>query len=164
MTPVLPDVVLPPYIDSVSDKSRYPGGCCSGSGVHMYPPALSPLSPLLRQDACIPITPLCSASAALPPDDGTSCGGIHRESSLSWGSPPRSQNQTRGSPEIKIAEGPEVCPLPPQNPGSICPSTPILPEFINHCQPVIIRCSKDPSKVFKYHHRLQRSHVGLEGY
>ena len=65
---------------------------------------------------------------------------------------------------VKIAEGPEVCSFPPQNPGSICPSTPSLPEIINHCQPVIIRCSKDPSKVFKCCHRLQRSPVGLEGH
>ena len=83
MTPVLPDVVLPPYIDPVSDKSRYTGGCCSGSGVHMNPPALSVLLPLLRQYLCIPTTPLCSALAALPLDDGPSCGGIHRGSYLS---------------------------------------------------------------------------------
>ena len=48
MTPVLPDIVLPPYIDPVLDKSRYTGGWCSGIGLNMYPPALSPPPTLLH--------------------------------------------------------------------------------------------------------------------
>ena len=65
---------------------------------------------------------------------------------------------------VKIAEGPEICPLLPQSPGEMCPSTRSLPKIINHRRTVIIRYGKDPSKVFKCRHSLQRSHVVPEGH
>ena len=61
MTPVLPEVVTLPYIDPVSDESRYTGGWCSGSRLNIYPPALSPPQLLLRTDGGIPTAPPCSS-------------------------------------------------------------------------------------------------------
>ena len=63
---------------------------------------------------------------------------------------------------VKKSRGPGVCSLPPQNNGEMCPSTPSIPEIINHFRPVTNRCSKDLSKLFKCHHRLLRSPVGPE--
>ena len=136
MTPVLPYVALPPYIYSALDKSRYTGWLCSRSGVHMYPPALYPPPPLLRLDAGIPTAPPCCALAALPPFNGPYCGGIHQGSSLSWGSPPRSRNQTKGLPEILPctnfwrSRG-----LPPPAPKS-CINVPIYSELSGDYQPL----------------------------
>ena len=65
---------------------------------------------------------------------------------------------------VKNPGGPGVCSLLPQINGEMCLSTPSLPNIINHFRPVIIKCSKDPFKVFKCRHHLQRSTVGLEGH
>ena len=63
---------------------------------------------------------------------------------------------------VKSARGLGVCPLPPQNSGEKFLYNLSLPSISNYHRPVFIRCGKDPPKVFKFRHRLQRSSVGLE--
>ena len=54
--------------------------------------------------------------------------------------------------------------MPPPVPKSwkMRPYTPRLPKIRNHCWPVVMRCGKNPPKVFKFSHQIERYPVGLE--